>query len=133
MSPLGDPRSDDANDVALRIRTWHMQTALRKVVKKALRMGIPVAASTDGSYGDGNDTARVHLQHDMEELVSIGMTPLEAITAATVTGAELLGISDRTGRVAVGLEADLLVLDRNPLEDSRVICEPLVIVAEHDE
>ena len=128
MSPLGDPRTDDANDIALRIRTWHMQTALREVVKKAHRMGIAIAASTDGSYGDGNDTARVRLQHDMEELVSIGMTPLEAITAATATGADLLGVSDRTGRVSVGLEADLLVLDRDPLKDFRVIYEPLVIV-----
>ena len=128
MSPLGDPRTDDANDIALRIRTWHMQTALREVVKKAHRMGIAIAAPTDGSYGDGNDTARVRLQHDMEELVSIGMTPLEAITAATATGADLLGIADRTGRVSVGLEADLIVLDRDPLKDFRVIYEPLVIV-----
>ena len=53
MSPLGDPQSDTANDIALRIRTWHMQTALREVVRKAHRMGVPIAASTDGSYAVG--------------------------------------------------------------------------------
>ena len=128
MSPLGDPQGDTANDIALRIRTWHMQTALREVVRKAHRMGIPIAASTDGSYGEGGGTARVRIQHDMEELVAIGMSPLEAITAATWTGAQLLGVSDRTGRIGVGLEADLIVLDRDPLSDFRVVYEPLMIV-----
>lgn len=128
MSPLGDPEGDSKDAIALRIRTWHMQTALREVVRKAHAMGIPIAASTDGSYGEGGGSARVRLQHDMEELVSVGMTPLEAITAATSTGAELLGVSDRTGRVEVGLEADLIVLDRNPLEDFRVVYEPLIVV-----
>ena len=128
MSPLGDPQSDTANDIALRIRTWHMQTALREVVRKARRMGIPIAASTDGSYGEGGGTARVRIQHDMEELVAIGMSPLEAITAATWTGTQLLGVSERTGRIGVGLEADLLVLDRDPLSDFRVVYEPLIIV-----
>ncbi len=128
MSPLSDPQSDSANDIALRIRTWHMQTALREVVRKAHRMGIPIAASTDGSYGDGGGTARVRIQHDMEELMAIGMSPLEAITAATWTGAQLLGVSERTGRIGVGLEADLIVLDRDPLADFRVVYEPLIIV-----
>lgn len=45
------------------------------------------------------------------------MTEIEAIRAATTVAAELLGIADRTGRVAPGFEADLLVLDRNPLDD----------------
>jgi imidazolonepropionase-like amidohydrolase len=132
MSPLGDPETDSANDIDLRIRTWHMQTALREVVRKAHRMGIPIAASTDGSYDAGSGSARVRVQHDMEELVSIGMSPLEAITAATWTGAQLLGVSDRTGRIEAGFEADLIVLDRDPLEDFRVVYEPLVVVNNGD-
>ncbi len=132
MSPLGDPETDSANDIALRIRTWHMQTALREVVRKAHEMGIPIAASTDGSYAEGSGSARVRVQHDMEELVSIGMTPMEAITAATWTGAQLLGVSERTGRIDVGFEADLIVLDRDPLEDFRVVYEPLVVVNNGD-
>jgi len=132
MSPLGDPQTDVPNDVALRIRTWHMQTALREVVRKAHLMGIPIVASTDGSYGSDGDTARVRVAHDMEELISVGLTPLEAITAATSTSAELLGVSDRTGRVEAGLEADLIVLDRDPLADPRVLYEPLIIVNNGD-
>ena len=77
-------------------------------------------------------SARVRVQHDMEELVSVGLTPLEAITAATWTGARLLGVSERTGRIAVGLEADLVVLDRDPLTDFRVVYEPLIVVSNGD-
>jgi imidazolonepropionase-like amidohydrolase len=128
MSPLGDPQGDTANDIDLRIRTWHMQTALREVVRKAHRMGVPIAASTDGSYAEGGGSARIRVAHDMEELVSVGMSPMEAITAATWTGAQLLGVSDRTGRIAVGLEADLVVLDRDPRQDFRVVYEPLIVI-----
>ena len=59
----------------------------------------------------------LRLSHELIELVGIGMSELDAIRAATTVAAELLGVGDRTGRVAPGFEADLLVLDRNPLED----------------
>jgi imidazolonepropionase-like amidohydrolase len=130
MSPLGDPQSDAAGDVALRIRTWHMQTALREIVKKAYKMGIPMAASTDGSYGDGDDTARVRIQHDMEDFVECGFTTMEAITAATRNAAQVLGIDSRVGTIAKGLEADLVVLDRSPLDDLRALYEPLVVITD---
>jgi imidazolonepropionase-like amidohydrolase len=128
MSPLGDPQTDSADDIALRIRTLHMQTALRNVVRKAKSMGIIMAASTDGSYGDGDDTARVRVQHDMDHMIECGFTPTEAIVAATQNGARLMGIESRTGTIAAGLEADLIVLDRNPLEDFKVTFEPLVVI-----
>jgi imidazolonepropionase-like amidohydrolase len=129
MSPMGDPQTDSADDIALRIRTLHMQTALRDVVRKAKAMGIVMAASTDGSYGDGDDTARVRVQHDMEHMIECGFTAMEAIVAATRNGARALGVDSRTGTIATGLEADLIVLDRNPLEDFKVMFEPLVVIS----
>ena len=102
MSALGDPRGDGAEAIALQVRTHHMMKPLREVVRKAKALGIVIAASTDGSYGDGDDTARVRVAHDIEELVGCGFTPLEAITAATRDGARVLGIEARTGTVAVG-------------------------------
>jgi imidazolonepropionase-like amidohydrolase len=128
MSPMADPQTDAAEDISLRIRTWHMQPALREVVRKAHGMGIPLAAATDGSYGDGDDTARVRVQHDVEQMVEVGMTPLQALSAATLNGARVLGIEDRTGTIAVDREADLIVIDRNPLEDLRALFEPLLVV-----
>ena len=124
MSPLGDPHGDSADDVALQLRTRHMQPALRAVVRKAREMGIGIAALTDGTYGDDDATARVRVQHDMEHMLEIGFTPMEAIVAATRNGARVLAIEDRTGIIAEGLEADLIVLDRNPLKTSASFSSP---------
>lgn len=130
MSPLGDPRGDDAESVALQVRTHQMQKPLREVVRKAKALGIVIAAATDGTYGDGEATARIRVAHEIEELVAVGFTPLQAITAATADGARVLGIEPRTGRVAEGLEADLLVVDRNPLEDTTTLFEPMLVVTD---
>ena len=130
MSALGDPRGDSAEAIALQVRTYQMMKPLREVVRKAKALGIVIAASTDGSYGDGDDTARVRVAHDMEELVGCGFTPLQAITAATRDAARVLGIETRTGTVAVGLEADLLVVDRNPLTDTTTLFEPMLVVTD---
>jgi imidazolonepropionase-like amidohydrolase len=61
-------------------------------------------------------------------MVEVGMTPLQAISAATANGARVLGIDERTGIIAVDREADLIVVDRNPIEDLRVLHEPLLVV-----
>jgi imidazolonepropionase-like amidohydrolase len=83
---------------------------------KALRAaGLRVSMGSD-SGGVARDkpigwTATI----DMENMVAAGMTPMEAITAASQTGAEVLGLAD-LGGVAVGKEAAFVVLDANPLD-----------------
>lgn len=86
---------------------------------------IPIVASTDTGYGPGST---VRVSHELLEFVGIGMTPLQALRSATVVAAELLDVSDRTGRVAAGMEADLVVLERNPLEDIGAVQDPLMVV-----
>ncbi len=130
MSPLGDPRGNTADDVALQVRTYHMMAPLRAAVRKARALGIPIAAATDGSYADGDDTGRIRVAHDMELLVQAGgFAPLEAITAATATGAMVLDIAERTGTIRPGLEADLIVLDRDPLTDTTALFETLLVIS----
>ena len=58
---------------------------------------------------------------EMELLVESGLTPLEAITAATGTAAGFLYQSDRIGTLRPGLQADLVVLRDNPLQDISAI------------
>jgi imidazolonepropionase-like amidohydrolase len=130
MSPLGDPKGLSAGDIALGIRTRHMASAIRSMVRKAHALGIPIAAATDGTYDEGDPTAAIRVQHDMEALRACGFTPMEAIVAATRNGARVLGIEGRTGTLERGKEGDLLVFDRNPLEDFVVLFEPLVVVSD---
>ena len=53
---------------------------------------------------------------------------MEAIKAATRVAAELAGIEDRTGSIQEGLEADLIVVDRNPLENILSLQDVLMVV-----
>ncbi len=130
MSPLGDPHGDSADDVALQLRTTHMMKPLRDAVRKARALGIAVAVGTDGTYGDGDESSRVRPGHEVAELIACGYAPLEAITSATYNSARVLGIDARTGSVAVGLEADLLVVDRDPRTDPTTLFEPMVVITD---
>jgi imidazolonepropionase-like amidohydrolase len=129
MSPLGDPRGDTADAIALQLRTRAMMRPLREAVRKAHALGIPIAVGTDGDYGEG-EGARVRPAHEIEELVALGFTPLEAISAASYQSARVLGIEARTGSIAAGLEADLLVVERDPRLDTTTLFEPLLVVSD---
>lgn len=59
------------------------------------------------------------LHTELEEFVNLGMSPLEALTAATGTAAHALVAEDEIGTIEVGKWADLVILDADPLEDIR--------------
>jgi imidazolonepropionase-like amidohydrolase len=128
MSPRADPMGDSSDAIDLRRRFWHMYSSLQDVVKTAYKKGIPMAASTDGSYEDYEDTGRIRIPHDLEDMIACGITPMDAILSATRNGARVLGIQDRTGQIIEGMEADIIVVDGNPLEDIRTLFDPLVVI-----
>jgi imidazolonepropionase-like amidohydrolase len=131
MSPLGDPQGNSAEDVALQLRTQSMMGPLRAAVRKAHALGITIAAATDGSYADNDDTGRIRVAHEIAMLrEQVGFTPLESITATTLNGARVIGIENRTGSIRVGLEADLVVVDGDPLADSKTLFEPRLVVSD---
>ena len=131
MSPLGDPQGNSAEDVALQLRTQSMMGPLRAAVRRAHALGISIAAATDGSYADKDDTGRIRIAHEIAMLREhAGFTPLESITAATLHGAQVIGIEARTGTVRVGLEADLVVVEGDPLADARAFFEPRLVVSD---
>jgi len=92
---------------------------VRDSARRARNMGLRVIAGTDGKGSIGDEIV---------ELLGIGMTPMEAIQAATSRCAEALGISQRTGSIRPGLEADLVVLDGNPLEDIKAVRRVVLVV-----
>ena len=73
----------------------------------------------------GFDASRVGLQgRNAEELVALnrrGMPPLEAIRAATINAAELMGWQDRVGAIEAGKYADLIAVEGDPLADISVL------------
>jgi imidazolonepropionase-like amidohydrolase len=81
----------------------------KKNLPFALRSGVKIAYGTDIGEGD----------HAMEFglLTSNGMTPIDALFAATRNAADLLGASDRIGSVQTGRYADLVAVEGNPLRD----------------
>jgi imidazolonepropionase-like amidohydrolase len=88
------------------------------VVRSAHAAGVLIAAGTDGMLDDsGNELPNIHVE--LEMLVRAGLSPLEALTAATRTNAAALGISATHGTIEVGKAADLLVLAADPLADIR--------------
>jgi imidazolonepropionase-like amidohydrolase len=75
--------------------------------------GAIVAAGTDAP---GLPAA---LHDELERLVAVGMSPAEALTAATLTAARVLGAEGEIGQIAPGHRGDLLILDADPLADIR--------------
>lgn len=77
--------------------------------------GVPVGAGTDTPINYSLPGYALH--SELEMLVRAGLSPLEAIGAATLRPAEFFGLEDEMGTIAPGRRADLVLLDANPLED----------------
>ena len=80
--------------------------------RKAVAAGVKIAMGSDASVLPQGENAK-----EIVWMASHGMTPLEAIRAATVNAAELLGWSDRVGSIAPGKYADIIAVRGNPLRD----------------
>ena len=78
------------------------------------RAGGKIYAGTDSSAAT---TPGLSLHHEMQLLVDAGLTPMQAIMAATVNAAELLELERRIGTIERGKAADLVLLDANPLQE----------------
>lgn len=90
---------------------------LRKEValeRMFVRAGGLLVAGADPT-GEGQVLPGFGDQRNIELLVEGGFTPAEAIRIATLNGARLLGLSDRIGSITVGKQADLVVIDGNPV------------------
>ncbi|KAI8624028.1 hypothetical protein F5Y19DRAFT_491679 [Xylariaceae sp. FL1651] len=90
--------------------------ALRSVAAMR-RAGVPVLAGTDANNSPVVDVRAGRAMHrELELLVAAGLAPAEALAAATALPARHFGLADR-GRVALGLRADLLLVEGDPTID----------------
>jgi imidazolonepropionase-like amidohydrolase len=110
----------------LRLRGRHMLPQIERGIREAHRLGVKLAAGADSSY---EETSINRISLEIEIFASFGLSNFEAIQAGTVSAAELLRIDDRTGRIAEGFEADMIVVPANPLEDIRALQDVLLVMS----
>ncbi len=84
----------------------------REVFRKAVRMGVKIAYGTDSGVYPHGDNAK-----QLPYMVKYGMTPMQAMQAATINAAALLGWENDVGAIRAGAYADMIAIDGDPLAD----------------
>jgi imidazolonepropionase-like amidohydrolase len=122
---LSEP-GGDYEDPVLELRGKSMLPVARKMFQHAYKMGVRIATGADTDYGPKSLT---RISTEVVNFVDMGMSPFDAIRSATSAAAELLGIERRTGTIQPGYEADLIVVEGNPLEDIRLLQDVEVVIS----
>jgi imidazolonepropionase-like amidohydrolase len=86
-----------------------MLNSMKMIVKKLYDAGVPIVAGTDMGF-PGFSVAR-----ELEIYVEAGLTPAQALKTGTITPAEVMGLGKETGSITVGKNADIIIVDGNPL------------------
>jgi Amidohydrolase family len=115
--------------------TREFQSILRPIVPLELEnvrlleeAGVVLLAATD--VGVPLQVPGISLHIELGRLVEAGLTPLEALQAATLNAVRVLGMADSLGTVEPGKLADLVLLEANPLEDIRNTQRIIAVVAD---
>ncbi|MFD1467793.1 amidohydrolase family protein [Hymenobacter caeli] len=102
---------------AARAFTQKLEAKFMTLVPQMQAAGVTLLAGSDCGAYNSFVYPGASLQAELGLLVQAGLTPAQALRAATVNGARFMGVAGRTGTVAVGKDADLLLLAANPLAD----------------
>lgn len=125
LEDLTHPGGDYAGPV-LELRGKFMIPQAERVFKKARELGVKIVTGADNGY-TAQTTSQISLE--CQHYVRMGMTPFEAMQCATTRAAELLGIEKSTGKIEKGMEADLILLPGNPLEEIRYLQDVLMTMS----
>jgi imidazolonepropionase-like amidohydrolase len=116
----------DYDVAALRIRGEHMLTRLRDTVIRAHELGVAIVTGGDTGYGPNSLT---RIGQEMTHFVEMGFKPLEAIQAATIRNAEMLRLEKSIGSIESGFEADLIAVEKNPIDNITTVQDPLLVIS----
>jgi imidazolonepropionase-like amidohydrolase len=100
----------------LLVKAKAVMPAARKNVAHAFASGVKIAFGTDAAVYPHGLNAR-----EFAVMVKLGLTPLQAIQAATVNAADLLGWPDKIGGIEPGKWADVIAVDGDPLQDVTIL------------
>jgi imidazolonepropionase-like amidohydrolase len=104
--------------------------SMRGVILAARDAGVPIVLGSDLYHQLPGLTRGQGAREVLFGLVEAGLRPLEALRAATVTAAELMGRGDTLGRVKGGYSANLLAVEGNPLEDIHALARIKLVVVQ---
>lgn len=104
----------DAAAIAARHAHFEREAAVLPMLQAA---GVTIMAGTDAGFLNSFNYPGIGLHDELSLFVEKGLTPAQALTSATRAGPAWFGKLDRYGSVDPGKAADLVLLDRNPLED----------------
>jgi len=102
---------------AARAFTQKLETKFMSLIPLLQADGVSILAGSDSGPFNSFIYPGASLQDELGLLVQAGLTPLQALQAATVNGARFMGVAGRTAAIAPGKDADLVLLTANPLED----------------
>jgi imidazolonepropionase-like amidohydrolase len=108
LDGLAHARSDDQ-----RMRVQKAIESSRNVLRIATELNVKIAAG----YDAGSGARQGHNANEIVALVQLGLTTHQALQAATVNGAQLIGWGNRVGRIGPGYFADLIAVAGDPLQD----------------
>lgn len=113
----GRVRSAERASAESRRRTRALRDTLAALVPRMRDAGVVLLAGSDAGPFNSYTYPGFALHSELEALVDAGLTPAEALRAATVAPAEFMRVGSALGRVAEGYLADLVLLEADPLED----------------
>jgi imidazolonepropionase-like amidohydrolase len=122
---LAEP-GGEYTDPRLVERGREMLAVLRGTIPAARSRGIPIVAGTDTSYTAASLSS---VTGEVKLLAQFGLSTLDALRAATVTAATLVGRERELGRLRPGYAADALVVRQNPLDNLAALDDLRLVVA----
>ncbi len=117
---------DDYNSNIARLRWPHLVENMERMIRVGYEMGVTIVTAVDTSYGP---ESVYRIPGEINAFIDFGMSPIDALRSATIGSAEAYGLSGQTGVIEAGLDADLLVFDRDPLEQPSVLHNPLMVMS----
>jgi imidazolonepropionase-like amidohydrolase len=110
---------------AIAVKARAAAAQAQQMFQHAVRIGVPLALGTDAAVEPHGLNAR-----EFSLMVKNGLSPAQALMAATANGADLLGVADQLGTLAPGKSADIVAVPGNPLVDMTVTEHAVFVMKE---